>query len=78
MMSAALEYNGRLVQPEILIRNTLPAALLEGHTLRLVSADSTETTLTAETDSESASFILGFTSDESPIRLIRLLFTDFL
>lgn len=73
VMSVGFEYDGRLVQPKGLIRITLPAALLEGHTLSLVSADGTETVLASETDGESASFILDFTDDESPIRLIRLL-----
>ena len=38
-----------------------------------MSADGTETVLASETDGESASFILDFTDDESPVRLIRLL-----
>ena len=33
VMSVGFEYDGRLVQPKGLIRITLPAALLEGHTL---------------------------------------------
>ena len=73
VMSVGFEYDGRLIQPEGRIRIALPAVLLEGHTLSLVSADGTETALPAETDGESASFILDFTSDESPVRLIRLL-----
>ena len=43
VMSVGFEYDGRLVQPKGLNRITLPAALLEGHTLSLVSADGTET-----------------------------------
>ncbi len=73
VMSVGFEYDGRLVQPECAIRITLPAALLEGHTLSLVSADGTETALAAETDGESASFILDFTDAAIPALLIRLL-----
>ena len=72
-MSVGFEYDGRLVQPKGLIRIALPAALLEGHTLSLVSADGTETALTVETDGESASFVLDFTDVAIPAMLIRLL-----
>lgn len=41
VMSVGFEYEGQLVQPKGLIRITLPATLLEGHTLSLVSADGT-------------------------------------
>ena len=63
----------RLALIENAAEDTLPAALLEGHTLSLVSADGTETALAAETDGESASFILDFTDAAIPALLIRLL-----
>lgn len=71
-MSVGFEYDGQLIQPEGAICVTLPAALLEGHTLFLVSADGTETALAVETDGKSASFILDFTDAAIPAMLIRL------
>lgn len=72
VMSVGFEHEGQLVQPKGLIRITLPAALLEGHTLS-GERQRHGNALPAETDGESASFILDFTDDESPVRLIRLL-----
>ena len=48
---------------------TLPAGLLEGHTLSLLAEDGTETELT---DVQDGSFVLDFSGASSPVQVIRL------
>lgn len=53
---------------------TLPAEVLEGYALCLLSEDGTEAELTLEGDEEeTVSFTLDFTNSETPVQVIRLI-----
>ena len=70
VISVAFEIGGRLTQPAGQVKITLPAELLAGYTLSLLSEDGTETELTF--DAQEASFVLDFDANPSPVRVIRL------
>ena len=69
IVSIAFEIGGKLTQPIGQVKITLPAGLLEGHTLSLLAEDGTETELT---DVQDGSFVLDFSGASSPVQVIRL------
>ena len=69
VVSIAFEIGGKLTQPIGQVKITLPAGLLEGHTLSLLAEDGTETELT---DVQDGSFVLDFSGASSPVQVIRL------
>ena len=75
LMSVAFEIGGEPTQPTGQVKITLPAGLLEGYALCLLSEDGTETELTLEGDEEeeTVSFTLDFTNSETPVQVIRLI-----
>lgn len=75
LMSVAFEIGGKPTQPTGQVKITLPAGLLEGYALCLLSEDGTETELTLEVDEEeeTVSFTLDFTNSETPVQVIRLI-----
>ena len=70
VLSVAFEIGGRLTRPAGQVKITLPAELLAGYTLSLLSEDGTEAELTF--DAQEASFVLDFDANPSPVRVIRL------
>ena len=73
LMSVAFEIGGKLIQPTGQVKITLPAGLLEGYALCLLSEDGAETELTFDVRKEEASFVLDFSGASSPVRVIRLI-----
>ena len=73
LLSVGFEYSGKLTQPKGEVKVTLPAELLNGHTLSLLNADDTETELPFTAEDETAAFTLDFADGEIPARLIRLI-----
>ena len=75
LMSVAFEIGGKLTQPTGQVKITLPAEVLEGYALCLLSEDGAETELTLEGDAEeeTVSFTLDFTNSETPVQVIRLI-----
>lgn len=75
LMSVVFEWGGEPTQPTGQVKITLPAGLLEGYALCLLSEDGTETELTLEVDEEeeTVSFTLDFTNSETPVQVIRLI-----
>jgi hypothetical protein len=74
LMSVAFERGGELTRPTGQVKITLPAELLAGYTLSLLSEDGTETELALEADekAETVIFVLDFTDSEIPAQVIRL------
>ena len=74
LMSVVFEWGGEPTQPTGQVKITLPAGLLEGYALCLLSEDGTEAELTLEGDEEeeTVSFTLDFTNSETPVQVIRL------
>ena len=70
LMSVAFEIGGEPTQPTGQVKITLPAGLLEGYALCLLSEDGTEAELTR--DAQDGSFVLDFSGASSPVRVIRL------
>ena len=75
LMSVAFEIGGEPTQPTGQVKITLPAGLLEGYALCLLSEDGAETELTLEGDEEeeTVSFTLDFTNSETPVQVIHLI-----
>ena len=75
LMSVVFEWGGEPTQSTGQVKITLPAGLLEGYALCLLSEDGTETELTLEgdEDEETVSFTLDFTNSETPVQVIRLI-----
>ena len=75
LMSMVFEWGGEPTQPTGQVKITLPAEVLEGHTLSLLAEDGTEAELTLEGDEEeeTVSFTLDFTNSETPVQVIRLI-----
>ena len=75
LMSVAFEIGGKPTQPTGQVKITLPAEVLEGYALCLLSEDGAETELTLEGDEEeeTISFTLDFTNSETPVQVIRLI-----
>ena len=72
LMTVAFELAGEWIRPTGEITFTLPAALLEGRALHLISADGTEAELPFETSGETLSFTLDFAALDAPAALLRL------
>ena len=73
VMSVAFEYSGVLTQPRGQVKITLPAGLLDGYALYLLSGDGTETALTLDVQEEEVSFVLDFTDAQCPVQVLRLM-----
>ena len=74
LMSVVFEWGGEPTQPTGQVKITLPAEVLEGYALCLLSEDGAETELTLEGDEEeTVSFTLDFTNSETPEQVIRLI-----
>ena len=77
VLSVGFEYGGKLTQPTGEVKVTVPAALLEGHTLALADADGAESGLPFTVEEDELSFTLDFTPDKGeapvPVRVIRLI-----
>ena len=74
LMSVVFEWGGEPTQPTGQVKITLPAGLLEGYALCLLSEDGAETELTLEGDEEeTVSFTLDFTNSETPVQVIHLI-----
>ena len=72
LMTVAFELAGEWIRPAGEITFTLPAALLEGRALHLISADGTEAELPFETSGDTLSFTLDFAALDAPAALLRL------
>ena len=72
LMSVAFEWGGEPTQPTGQVKITLPAELLDGYALCLLSEDGTETELALDVQEEEASFVLDFTDSLCPVQVIRL------
>ena len=73
LLSLAFEYAGGVTSPTGQVRFTLPASLLKGMRLSLVSPDGAETAVPFEADDDEISITLDFTDAEIPVMLLRLL-----
>lgn len=74
LMSVVFEWGGEPTQPTGQVKITLPAEVLEGYALCLLSEDGAETELTLEGDEEeTVSFTLDFTNSETPVQVIHLI-----
>ena len=69
LLTVGYVYGGQLSKASCQVKITLPAGLLEGHTLSLLAEDGTETELT---DVQDGSFVLDFSGASSPVQVIRL------
>ena len=72
LLSVAFESDGKLTRPSGQVNISLPAELLEGHTLALIGEDGTETPIDFEVEEDIASFVLDFSDSLTPACLIRL------
>ncbi len=72
LLSVAFESDGKLTRPSGQVNISLPAELLDGHTLALIGEDGTETPLDFEVEEDIASFTLDFSDSLTPACLIRL------
>ena len=73
LMSVAFEISGELTQPTGQVKISLPAEVLEGHTLAIIEEDGTETPIELEIEEDTAAFTLDFTESQTPVALLRLL-----
>ena len=75
LLTVGYVYGGQLSKASCQVKITLPAGLLEGYALCLLSEDGTEAELTLEGDEEeeTVSFTLDFTNSETPEQVIRLI-----
>ena len=73
LMSVAFEISGELTQPTGQVKITLPAEVLEGHTLAIIEEDGAEAPIELEIEEDTASFTLDFTDSQTPVALLRLL-----
>ena len=69
LLTVGYVYGGQLSKASCQVKITMPAGLLEGHTLSLLAEDGTETELT---DVQDGSFVLDFSGASSPVQVIRL------
>ena len=69
LLTLGYVYGGQLSKASCKVKITLPAGLLEGHTLSLLAEDGTETELT---DVQDGSFVLDFSGASSPVQVIHL------
>ena len=69
LLTVGYVYGGQLSKASCQVKITLPAGLLEGHTLSLLAEDGTETELT---DVQDGSFVLDFSGASSPVQVILL------
>ena len=72
LMSVAFERGGELTRPTGQVKITLPAELLAGYTLSLLSEDGTEAPVEFVIEEDIASFTLDFTASQTPSSLLRL------
>ena len=73
ILSVGFEYSGRLTQLTEPVEIHLPAELLEGYTLHILSADGTETELPFTVTEDTATFTLNFDAqDEIPAQALHL------
>ena len=72
IVSIAFEIGGKLTQPDGQVCITLPAELLAGYTLSLLSEDGAEAPIESVIEEDIASFTLDFTESQTPSRLLRL------
>lgn len=73
LMIVGFECAGQLTQAQCPVKVSLPAELLEGCILRLVTDDGTEIELPFSVKDGLASFSLDFTDAQSPVQLIHIL-----
>lgn len=73
LMIVGFECAGQLTQAQCPVKVSLPAELLEGCILRLVTDDGTEIELPFSVKDGLASFSLDFTDAQSPVQLILIL-----
>lgn len=71
-LTVAFEYAGECTVPTGQAQFTLPAELLEGVDLVMVTQDGAETELTFEENDVEITFVLDFTDVEIPVMLIRI------
>ena len=72
LMSVAFERGGELTRPTGQVKITLPAELLAGYTLSLLSEDGSEAPIEFVIEEDIASFTLDFTESQTPSRLLCL------
>ncbi len=70
IMSIGFEYGGKLTQPTKPVTVTLPAEVVNGYTLSILSADGSETAVETTADGENVSFTLDF--GEAKVVLIHM------
>lgn len=73
LMSVAFEISGEMTQPTGQVKITLPAEVLEGHTLAIIEEDGAEAPIELEIEEGTAAFTLDFTESQTPVALLRLL-----
>ena len=72
LMSVAFEIGGKLTQPTGQVKITLPAGLLEGYALCLLSEDVAETELTLDVKEDTVSFVIDYTDSLDTVKVLHL------
>ena len=72
LMSVAFEIGGKLTQPTGQVKITLPAGLLEGYALCLLSEDGAETELTLDVQEDTVSFVIDYTDSLDTVKVLHL------
>ena len=67
VMSIGFEFGGRLTQPKGNIKISLPTSVVSGYTLSVLSADGTETPLSATADGDTTTFTVNFDGIEAAV-----------
>ena len=72
LMSVAFEIGGEPTQPTGQVKITLPAGLLEGYALCLLSEDGTEAELTLDVQEDTVSFVIDYTDSLDTVKVLHL------
>ena len=72
LMSVVFEWGGEPTQPTGQVKITLPAGLLEGYALCLLSEDGTEAELTLDVQEDTVSFVIDYTDSLDTVKVLHL------
>ena len=72
LLTVGYVYGGRLSKASCQVKITLPAGLLEGYALCLLSEDGTEAELTLDVQEDTVSFVIDYTDSLDTVKVLHL------
>ena len=72
LLTVGYVYGGQLSKASCQVKITLPAGLLEGHTLSLLAEDGTEAELTLDVQEDTVSFVIDYTDSLDTVKVLHL------